>query len=308
MSESRITTEKERKLSLEDLGLENLISDSNENNRREQKDDDSLLDPNDSLLIDTNYALNLGYSGILLVGSPGTGKSWYAQQIAVSITGNWSNIRSIQFHPNYQYEDFVFGYVANEEGGFRLVEKVFAQICKEASKNADQKFALVIDEFSRSDVVRVFGEALTYIESDKRGQAFVTASGQELSVPKNLVIIGTMNHWDRGIDDIDIALERRFAQLDLNPDAGVLQKILIDAGSNPEFVDRLILFFEELQKSSLEQTRLGHGYFIRCTDVLSAANVWRFRIKPTLKKACRFDEDLFNQISDSWGSIVLGSK
>ena len=216
----------------------------------------------------------MGYAGVILCGPPGTGKSWYAQQLAFAISGSWDFVRSVQFHPSYQYEDFMFGYTPSTDGGFELRAKEFTRTCKDAACQPDVTFVLVIDEISRSDVVRVFGEALTYIEIDKREIPFQSASGEELSIPRNLILIATMNPWDKGVDELDMALERRFAQIDLQPSANVLRQILEKHDVSTSFLDRLVTFFEKLQAFPLETVRLGHAYFLRCVDVNSAKRVW----------------------------------
>ena len=152
----------------------------------------------------------------------------------------------------------------------------------------------------------MFGEALTYIETDKREQPFHLASGEELSVPKNLFIIGTMNPWDKGVDELDMALERRFAQVDLEPNADTLRRLLTDRrllterSVQTDFVERIVGFFEKLQEQQLETVRLGHAYFLRCTDEDFAQSAWRLRLRPTLRRACRLEPTLFKRIEDFW--------
>jgi len=261
------------------------------------------LDDSDPILVEVRAALDMGYAGVLLSGPPGTGKSWYAQQIGVALTGSEDTVRSVQFHPSYQYEDFVFGYVARN-GGFKLVAKAFAIICRTAASDPDRTYVLVVDEISRSDVIRVFGEALTYLETDKRNQAFKTASGEELTVPSNLVLIGTMNPWDRGVDEMDVALERRFAHIDLSPNPAVLRRLLIERGADETFADRIVGFFEKLQVEDTEGVRVGHAYFLRCTDPSAAERVWRFRLKPTLQRACRLDDALYRRLEQAWNEAL----
>ena len=287
-----------RTVTLESLGLLKTPSGSPSNA--------SELDDQDPVLASVRVARELGYAGVILSGPPGTGKSWYAQQIAFAIAGCWQNVRSVQFHPSYQYEDFVFGYVPREQGGFGLKAKEFVSVCRDAGADPAGQYVLIIDEISRSDVVRVFGEALTYVETDKREQPFTLACGEELAVPKNLLIVGTMNSRDKGVDEVDMAFERRFAEVTLIPDAGVLQKLLEGRFEkiDRDYLGRLIGFFEGLQREAVAEARLGHAYFLRCGDVQMATAVWKLRVRPTLEKALVFDRGLFDKIEARWKRVV----
>ncbi|WP_051251525.1 McrB family protein [Paenibacillus harenae] len=298
-----------RDLKLADLDLSNLLrlnamGNTRGSHQKMEIKDVTLLDENDNVLKQVNRAFELGYAGVLISGSPGTGKSWYAQQIGVALSGSWEAVRTVQFHPSYQYEDFIFGYVAQKDGTFLISAKEFVLACRAAAVDPDRIHILIIDEISRTDIIRVFGEVLTYLERDKRDQPFKTASGEELSVPSNLMLIGTMNPWDRGVDEIDIALERRFAQIDINPSADVLRKLLSKKTTEP-FINKIIAFFEKLNMYESEEIRLGHAYFLGCIDLEAALDIWSFRIKPTLKRACRFNAALFEQIELDWQNIVV---
>ena len=293
-----------RSLSLGDLELTSLLGGPEENQSGDSSVSECRLDESDPVLAGALAAIDLGFAGVILSGAPGTGKSWYAQQVAIALAGNWEAVRSVQFHPSYQYEDFVFGYAPGEDGHFVLCPKEFAQICKDAGSNPTDTYVLVIDEMSRSDVVRVFGEALTYLEMDKRDRPFHLASGQELSVPRNLFIIGTMNPWDKGVDEMDVALERRFAQIEVKPDADVLRRLLGEGGASEGFCDKVVGFFEELQRLELVTVRLGHAYFRRCVDRTSAEHVWRLRVRPTLGRACRLEPELLEIIDKLWLGVV----
>ena len=297
-----------RMLSLDDLDLNHLADVENQGPEAPAVVDGSELDDTDEILLAVRNAHAMGFAGVILSGPPGTGKSWYAQQIAVALSGSWDAVRSVQFHPSYQYEDFVFGYAPKEGGGFELRPKEFARICKDAAAQPDTLHVLVIDEISRSDVVRVFGEALTYIETDKREQPFQLASGEELAVPKNLLIIGTMNPWDKGVDELDMALERRFAQVDLEPNAETLRRLLDERKVPADFVDRIVGFFTKLQQQPLETVRLGHAYFLQCTDEESASLAWRLRLRPTLRRACRLEPALFKGIQGLWDEVLAAEQ
>ncbi len=189
-------------------------------------------------------------------------------------------------------------------GGFELHKKVFPLLCDDAAELPDETFVLVIDEISRCDVARVFGEALTYMEVDKRGLPCLMASGSMHVVPSNLIILATMNPWDKGVDEMDVALERRFAQIDVPPSVPALRKILLSHGADGNFVDLVAAFFDGVLKIEDESVHLGHAYFNNCLDEASARRVWDYRLLPFFKKACRLDKDLLQRIRRMWLNVV----
>src|SRR5690606_16380104 len=201
-------------------------------------------------------------------------------RIAQTITGNPDNVQIVQFHASYQYEDFMEGFMPKDGGGFELHKKTFPLLCDSAAESPDETFVLVIDEISRCDVARVFGEALTYVEIDKRDLPCTMASGSTLVVPSNLIILATMNPWDKGVDVMDVARERRLAEIEMPPSVATLRKILHDNGADRAFVDSVATFFEDVLKIDDEAVHLGHAYFNNCLDEASANRVWNYRLHP----------------------------
>jgi 5-methylcytosine-specific restriction protein B len=269
--------------------------------------DDAVLPDDDPILVKVRHAMEDGYAGVILTGVPGTGKSRHASLIARKLTnGDEARFEFVQFHPSYQYEDFVEGYLI-QGSDFTRQLKTFGKLCDDASQDTSKRHILVIDEISRTDVARVFGEAFTYIERSKRGLKFTLASGTPMVVPENVFLIATMNPWDRGVDELDVALERRFAFVDMRPDRAELHQLLADNGLDGSLIDAAVAFFDFLQDQASPRCHLGHGYFVHARDRESLLRVWDFQLAHVLERASGTDRGAFARIERRWNDLVVNS-
>ena len=95
--------------------------------------DNTLLDKYTKLLKKTH--------NLILTGAPGTGKTYLAKKLAEKMGCTPDEIGFVQFHPSYDYTDFVEGLrpVQDESGsgqiGFERKDGVFKEFCGRALQN-----------------------------------------------------------------------------------------------------------------------------------------------------------------------------
>ena len=104
---------------------------SKKNSMANNKREITMLDKYISLL-ETN-------KNLILTGAPGTGKTFMAKEIAKAMG---AEIGFVQFHPSYDYTDFVEGLRPineDERMGFELCKGVFKEFCSKAIEKFDTK-------------------------------------------------------------------------------------------------------------------------------------------------------------------------
>lgn len=125
----------------------------------------------------------------------------------------------VQFHPSYEYNDFVRTLAAQPVPGgvtfvsqHRILSLIAAVGVELSARGSSCELVLVLDEVNRGNIPSIFGELLYALEY--RGQPVATAYSVDgdasITIPHSLSIIGTMNTADRSIAVIDYALRRRF--------------------------------------------------------------------------------------------------
>jgi 5-methylcytosine-specific restriction enzyme B len=259
----------------------------------------------------------------ILYGPPGTGKTHWGKSTALDLAaiGAYGNlyesltpdqkqtitgasttsglVRSCTFHPAYGYEDFIEGYRPQQGTGGQLVftqrDGIFKKLCKDAA-GSDRKFILLIDEINRGDIPRIFGELLTLLEKNKRGQEVILPlTGERFSVPHNVLVIGTMNTADRSIALLDTALRRRFGFVELMPDSSTLTGTIVgEAIPLGRWLDELNSRIRKHIGKDARNLQIGHAYLMdengkAVTDFAKFSRIVAEDIIPLLEEYCYED-------------------
>jgi 5-methylcytosine-specific restriction protein B len=216
----------------------------------------------------------------------------------------------LTFHASYSYEEFVEGYRPVDDGSpglsLTLRDGVMKRVTSTAAADHPHPYVLLIDEINRANLPRVFGELLTVIESDKRGlPVTLPGSGQRLTVPDNLFIVGTMNTADRSIRTLDAALRRRFAFIELMPQPELLNGAKVDDLELDTFLRELN---QRITRTAGRERQIGHSFFLDregpIQDADTLADVLRLEIVPLLQEIAyddyaRLAEYLGTQLVDA---------
>lgn len=260
-----------------------------------------LKDKRIRLLLEDNYNL-------ILTGAPGTGKTYLAKQIAkdlikIKSTGKLEDSEQygfVQFHPSYDYTDFVEGLRPKDDGKGNVVferkDGIFKAFCANAAiaeiNQEEKKFVFIIDEINRGEISKIFGELFFSVdpgyrgENDKKGNdnkvntqfQNLIKKGEKLKgkdgndtnddnpfangfyVPRNVFIIGTMNDIDRSVESMDFAFRRRFAFYEIPASSDMLDSM---ENVDSKDIEKLKIRMNRLNRELIkEQYGLSSAYQI----------------------------------------------
>ena len=176
-----------------------------------------------------------------------------------------------------EFKNFYAG--PNWEGPWKSITDYFIYWAKNFRR--EKPFVLIIDEINRANLSAVLGELIYALEY--RGEAvqsmYATEGENNLILPPNLYVIGTMNTADRSVGHIDYAIRRRFAFVNVLPKD--LTSELGDQFESILFAKVTDLFNTNLSPEfKKEDVQLGHSYFITKNTPIDIR--WEYEIKPIL--------------------------
>lgn len=167
--------------------------------------DNSLADNLTELLKHTH--------NLILHGAPGTGKTFLAKEIAKRMGCTQDEIGFVQFHPSYDYTDFVEGLRPksqnNGEIGFERKDGIFKEFCKRAllamnvssvSDNFEQVWEKVVDYLNEKDFMDIpllTGKSTFRVELNENGDGLATRTYENGDYKKGEWIQGKSKFYNK---------------------------------------------------------------------------------------------------------------
>ena len=209
----------------------------------------------------------------LILGAPGTGKTYQAKKIVVDtfksgllqefhaslgmesdkgheqilsgeVNKSFNNLRNafpelvvlVEMHESYSYDDFVEGIYANTKDGkieYQSSPRLLLNVIDKMNKYNLPGF-IILDDVNRGDFTAVLGETLDAL--DNRNTSITLKSGSSLRIPDNLYFIATYNTLNT-TSKIDISVLRRFKTIKLVSSTDKLKEVFKESAfsvNNPE--------------------------------------------------------------------------
>ena len=195
-----------------------------------------------SRIISENQRLKDGYNKIVY-GIPGCGKSYYVVHEIIEKDEKKGDVFRTTFYPDYTNGDFVGQVIPqlndNDESSvlYDIQSGPFTDALLNAILNPAKNTYLVIEEINRGNAAAIFGDIFqlldrneeysiknyiisTFLHKKIDNNYSVEFDLNNITIPSNLIIIGTMNTSDQNVFTLDTAFKRRwkmeYIQNDIN--------------------------------------------------------------------------------------------
>lgn len=192
--------------------------------------------------VEQSLPMNCYYRNIMISGTPGCGKSHFVDKYAIpEIIGEGNDqhykkhVTRVVFTEGYTYEDFFGCYKpcsTQDRITYAFSEGPFCKAVCNALQHPNQNFVLVIEEMNRGNAYEIFGSLFQLLDRNEgipnaiEGQStysiklsndasswfknHIPNMENDLYIPQNLYIIGTVNNSDSRVQFMDTAMKRRF--------------------------------------------------------------------------------------------------
>ncbi|MDR2475198.1 MAG: AAA family ATPase [Bacteroidales bacterium] len=206
-------------------------------------------------LVEIAIATLLTDRSLLLIGEPGTAKSWLSENLSAAICGDSGKVIQGTAGTSEEHIRYSWNYamlLANGPSDDALIK---SPVYRSMETGAIARF----EEISRcaSEVQ----DALISILSEKT--IAIPELGKELSAQRGFSIIATANTRDRGVNDMSSALKRRFniivlpSPANLETEVSIVSKRVAEISNNyrlkaalpgKEVVEKIVTVFRELRQ------------------------------------------------------------
>ncbi|QZX49406.1 AAA family ATPase [Mycoplasma sp. E35C] len=197
----------------------------------------SILDLNDIFkkLLDKADRQFLTHKNKIYYGVPGCGKS---HKVYEEIKKEEAfHLRTV-FHPDYSNADFIGQIMptVDDNGNIKYSFKPgpFSLALEEAYKKPNEDIFFVIEEINRGNAASIFGDVFQLLDRDDEGvskypiinldiQKYLESKienqkFEQIFIPKNLILVATMNTSDQNVFALDNAFKRRWNFIKIDND------------------------------------------------------------------------------------------
>ncbi|MEC4114215.1 ATP-binding protein [Myroides pelagicus] len=208
-------------------------------------------------LVEIAIATLLTDRSLLLIGEPGTAKSWLSENLTAAICGDSNKVIQGTAGTSEEQVKYAWNYAMLLANGPTEQALIKSPVYRAMETGSVARF----EEISRcaSEVQ----DALISIMSEKN--IAIPELGSEVNAQRGFSIIATANTRDKGVNDMSSALKRRFniivlpSPADLETEVAIVQKRVKEIAANyqlkatlpnQEEVEKIVTIFRELRQGA----------------------------------------------------------